>query len=148
MVPAVILIVSFAAFRLAGALGVALFDNWNVPLRAALFLMFLVTASAHWGRGRPDLIRMVPTAFPAPDVLVTATGVLEILGAIGLLIPATSRIAACCLAILLIALFPANMRAAREGLRILGRQAMSVPARGALQLLFIAALAAVVLTSA
>lgn len=147
MVPAVILVVSFAAFRLAGLLGVALFDNWNVALRAALFLMFLVTASAHWGRGRPDLVRMVPTGFPAASVLVTVTGVLEILGAIGLLIPATSRIAACCLAILLIALFPANVRAAREGLTIMGRRAMSVPARGALQLLFLGALVAVVLSS-
>ncbi|HKD08432.1 MAG TPA: hypothetical protein VKB79_21205 [Bryobacteraceae bacterium] len=148
MVPAAVLVISFALFRLAGLLGVTLFDNWNVPLRAALFLMFLLTASAHWGRGRPDLIRMVPAAFPAPDVLVTVTGLLEILGAIGLLIPATSRIAACCLAILLLALFPANIRAAREGLTILGRRAMSVPARGALQVLFIAALAGVVVTSA
>jgi uncharacterized membrane protein len=148
MVPAIILLVSFAALRLAGLLGVTLLDNWNLPLRAALFLMFLVTASAHWGRGRPDLIRMVPAAFPAPGVLVTVTGLLEILGAIGLLIPATWRIAACCLAMLLMALFPANMRAAREGLTILGRKAMSVPARGALQLLFIGALAAVLQTSA
>ena len=147
MAPAIVLVVSFAAFRLAGLLGVTLFDNWNAPLRAALFLMFLVTASAHWGRGRQDLIRMVPSVLPAPNLLVTVTGVLEILGAIGLLIPATSRIAACSLAILLIALFPANIRAAREGLMILGRRAMGVPARGALQLLFIGALAAVVLTS-
>ncbi len=146
MVPAAILVVSFAAFRLAGLLGVALLDNWNLPLRAALCLMFLVTASAHWGRGRPDLIRMVPGVFPAPEVLVTVTGVLEVVGAFGLLIPTTSRLAACCLAILLIALFPANVRAARERLTILGRRAMSVPARGALQLLFVGALAAVVFT--
>ena len=53
-----VLLVSLAAFRVAGYLGVATLDNCNLPLRIALFLMFLVTASAHWGRGRPDLIRM------------------------------------------------------------------------------------------
>jgi len=50
-------------------------------LRLALSGMFLLTASAHWGKRRPDLIRMVPSVFPRPDLLVTFTGVLEILGA-------------------------------------------------------------------
>jgi uncharacterized membrane protein len=143
MIPAAVLLLVFAALRLAGFLGLAMLDNWNLPLRIALFVMFLLTASAHWGRGRTDLIRMVPTVFPAPDAMITVTGVLEILGGIGLLIPVTARAAAICLAILLAAMFPANVRAARQGLSILGRRAMSARARGALQVLFIAALLAV-----
>jgi uncharacterized membrane protein len=144
MVVLLILVVSFAALRVTGFLGVADLDNWNLPLRLALCLMFMVAASAHWGRGRADLIRMVPTALPAPSLLVTITGLLEIAGAIGLLLPQTARAAAICLAVLLVALFPANVRAARQGLTILGRPAMSVAVRGAVQAVFIAALLGVV----
>ena len=101
--------------------------------------MFLLTASAHWGRQRADLIAMVPRAFRRPDLMVSATGVLEILGAVGLLIPAIAPVAAACLAMLLISLFPANIRAAREGLTIGGRPATALPLRTLLQLVFIAA---------
>jgi uncharacterized membrane protein len=102
--------------------------------------MFMLTASAHWGRGRADLIRMVPTAFPAPEAIITLTGVLEVLGGVGLLIPQTARAAAISLAILLIAMFPANIRAARERFTIRGRTAMSVAARGAVQAIFVGSL--------
>jgi uncharacterized membrane protein len=138
-----VLLVSFATLRAAGFLGITALDRWDVPLRIALCLMFLVTASAHWGRGRPDLLRMVPPVLPAASAIVTVTGVLEILGAIGLLIPFTARAAAICLAIMLAAIFPANMRAARERLTILGRPAMGLAVRGALQLIFVGALLAV-----
>jgi uncharacterized membrane protein len=138
-----VLLASFAVLRLAGFLGIAALDNWNLPLRIALFLMFLFTASAHWGRGRPDLIRMVPPIFPFPATIIAITGVLEILGAVGLLIPITVRAAAICLAILLVAMFPANIRAAREDLTIRGRPATALPLRTVLQLMFIGALLAV-----
>jgi uncharacterized membrane protein len=143
MVVFIVLLVSLAVLRLTGFLGVPALDNWNVPLRLALCLMFMVAASAHWGRGRADLIRMVPTVLPAAGILVTLTGLFEIAGAIGLLLPQTARAAAICLAVLLIALFPANVRAARQGFTILGRPAMSVAVRGAMQAVFIAALVAV-----
>jgi uncharacterized membrane protein len=142
MVVLLVLVVSLAVFRLTGVLGLAALDNWNLPLRLALCLMFMVAASAHWGRGRDDLIRMVPTALPAPGIFVTITGLLEIAGAIGLVLPQTARAAAICLAVLLIALFPANVRAARHGFTILGRPAMSVAVRGAVQAVFIVALLA------
>jgi uncharacterized membrane protein len=145
MIPAIVLPVSFGLLRCAGLLGVAAFDNWNLPLRGALCAMFLLTASAHWGRGRPDLIRMVPGIFPAPEIIVSITGVLEVMGAVGLPIPSTARAAAVGLAVLLIAMFPANLRAAREKLTILGRPAMNPARRGALQALFVGALAAVAL---
>ena len=147
MVPLVVLLVSFGTLRCVGLLGVTALDNMELPLRIALFLMFLVTASAHWGKGRPDLVRMVPPIFAHAQALVTVTGVLEILGAVGLLVPQTSRLAAVCLAILLLALFPANVRAAREHLTILGRTALSLPVRGAIQLIFLSALAMVALHS-
>jgi uncharacterized membrane protein len=140
MVPLFVLLFSFAVLRCAGLLGVTALNNVDLPLRIALFLMFLITASAHWGKGRPDLIRMVPPVFPHAAVLVSVTGVLEILGAVGLLVSATTRLAAVCLAILLVALFPANIRAAREHLTILGRPTPGLLLRGAIQIVFISAL--------
>jgi uncharacterized membrane protein len=144
MIPLFVLVVSFAVLRCAGLLGVTALNNEDLPLRLALFLMFLVTASAHWGRGRPDLIRMVPRVLPQPGVLVSVTGVLEVLGAAGLLITATARSAAACLAVLLVALFPANIRAARERLTIMGRPVPRLGPRAAIQVVFLAALIAVI----
>jgi uncharacterized membrane protein len=144
MVPLFFLLIAFAVLRSAGLLGVTALNNLDLPLRIALFLMFLVTASAHWDRGRPDLIRMVPPAFPNAATLVSVTGVLEILGALGLVMPATARLAGVCLAILLLALFPANVRAAREHLTILGRPAPGILVRGAIQVIFLLALTAVI----
>jgi uncharacterized membrane protein len=45
-------------------------------------------------------------------LLVTMTGALELLGAVGLLIPQTRVAAAACLALLMVAMFPANVYAA------------------------------------
>jgi hypothetical protein len=46
MVTVIVLLTSFTILRVAGFLGVTALDNWCLPLRIALFLMFLVTASA------------------------------------------------------------------------------------------------------
>jgi uncharacterized membrane protein len=143
MAPLIVLIVGSAMFWLAGQLGVTMFRHTSAVLRTALGLMFLLTASAHWGKRRRDLIRMVPPIFPRPDLLVTATGVLEILGAIGLFIPGTAEAASICLALLLIALFPANIHAAREKLTIAGQPVPGIPMRTGIQIVFVAALAAV-----
>ena len=67
---------------------------------------------------------------------------------VGLLIPPTTRAAAISLATLLVAMFPANIRAARERLTILGRPAMSLAVRGAMQLMFVIALLVVAIRSA
>lgn len=139
MIPFIVLVISTLLLRTIGAAGVTLFTSWTWRLRGGLALMFLFTASAHWGKQRRDLVAMVPSAFPRPDLIVSATGVLEILGAIGLLIPAIAPLAAACLAMLLISLFPANIRAAREGLTIGGRAATALPLRTLLQLVFISA---------
>lgn len=143
MVPLIVLVVVFSILRLVGWAGVSLLNDWHVCLRAALAAMFLVTATAHWGKRRQDLLRMVPPIFPRPELLVTFTGVLEILGAIGLLVPSTARIAAIGLALLLVAIFPANIHAARNQLTIGGRPATALRLRLPLQILFIACLAAV-----
>lgn len=139
MIPFIVLVISTLLLRVIGAAGVGPLNSWIWCLRGGLALMFLFTSSAHWGKQRRDLIAMVPRVFPRPDLMVSATGVFEILGALGLLIPGLARVAAACLAMLLIALFPANVRAAREGLTIGGRPATALPLRALLQLVFIAA---------
>jgi uncharacterized membrane protein len=142
MLPFLVLMASTLVLRALGAAGIIALQSWTICLRSALALMFLLTSTAHWGKRRPDLVRMVPAAFPRPDLIVTITGVLEILGALGLLFPATASAAAACLAVLLIALFPANAHAARERLTIGGKPATPLPLRTLLQIAFIAALIA------
>jgi len=144
MIPFVILIVLFVLLSGLGQLGLAPFGWWT-SLRFALAGMFLVTASAHWGKQRPDLIRMVPPVFARPGLLVTATGILEILGALGLTMPATARYAAAGLCLLLVAIFPANVHAARQGLTIAGRPVPGLIPRTFLQVVFVTATAAIVL---
>jgi len=136
MIPLVVLTVVFIVLSLAGL-------SWWTALRVALAAMFLLTASAHWGKRRPDLISMVPAVFPRPDLLVTVTGIFEVLGALGLLYLYTARAAAVCLSILLLCLFPANVRAAREKMTIGGRPVPGLLPRTAIQIVFVAATVAV-----
>ena len=85
MAPFIVLIALFGFFYVLGSVWLPAQFDWLTSLRLALAGMFLLTASAHWGKRRQDLIAMVPPAFPRPDLLVTVTGVLEITGAAGLI---------------------------------------------------------------
>jgi uncharacterized membrane protein len=142
MAPFIVLVGSFVLLRLAGWVGVDALDETSLPLRISVAAMFLLTATAHWGKKRPDLIRMVPAWMPRPDLAVTLTGILEIAGAIGLLVPATAPYAAVGLALLLIAMFPANVHAARANLALGGRPVTPLPQRTVLQLVFVSAVLA------
>jgi uncharacterized membrane protein len=140
MAPLIVLVLGFIVLLVAGRLGVRPLAQWQLCLRIALALMFLLTASAHFGPQRVDLVRMVPAGFPAPELLVTLTGLAELLGALGLLIPRTARLAALCLALLMFALFPANVHAAQAHLSISGRPVTPLLPRALMQVGFIAAL--------
>jgi len=142
MIPLVVMVVAWVAFRLLGASGL-IRPASTAPgaLRYALAVMFLLTATAHFHPNtRPDMIRMVPPRMPFPEVLVTVTGLLELAGAIGLLVPAVTTLAAYCLMALLIAMFPANVYAARAGVEFAGQAAMPLVWRLPLQLVWIGAL--------
>jgi uncharacterized membrane protein len=143
MAPLLCLIIAFLIFRGFGLL-VPYFADWHTSLRAALGAMFLLTASAHWGKGRPDLIRMVPRAIGNAGLWVSVTGVAEIAVAVGLQFPHLARWVAGAAIGMLCCLFPANVKAAREGLTILRKPVLPVLPRLVLQLVFISALAAVV----
>jgi uncharacterized membrane protein len=110
-------------------------------LRFALAVMFLFTGAAHFlPNTRPDLVRMVPPMLPYPEHLVTLTGILELAGAVGLLIPRFTSLAAYCLAALLVAMFPANAYAAMAGVELGGRAASPLVWRLPLQIFWIGAL--------
>jgi uncharacterized membrane protein len=140
MAPLIALLAGTILTRLLGLLGVDALDGWLPALRAGLALMFVLTGLAHFGSGRrAGLIAMVPAGLPRPELLVTVTGVLELAGAAGLLLPATYRLAAGCLALLMPAMFPANVYAARHHVELAGKPATPLPLRTALQIVYLAA---------
>ncbi|HEV2387593.1 MAG TPA: DoxX family protein [Candidatus Acidoferrales bacterium] len=120
-----------------GALGVHWFAAWIDCARYALATMFFFTGVAHFSSERRDLIAMVPPRLPRPELLVAITGILEFAGALGLLIPETRAWAAWCLVLFLVAVFPANVSAARRGIGIRGRPHTPLWLRAPMQLLFI-----------
>ncbi|MGO9510386.1 MAG: hypothetical protein ACLPXZ_24765 [Mycobacterium sp.] len=117
MAPLIALLVGSIAARLIGWfgwLGPVHVDNWTSAVAVGLAAMFVLTGVAHFAPPmRRDLIAIVPPRLPAPGLLVTVTGVLELVGATGLLVPATRIAAAGCLLALMLAMFPANIYAAR-----------------------------------
>jgi uncharacterized membrane protein len=114
MVPQIALVVVTLAARIAGRLGWDYADSWPEAIAVGLAAMFLVTGIAHFVQPlRGGLIAIVPPRLPAAGLLVTITGVLELLGVVGLLIPQTRAAAAVCLFVLMLAMFPANVYASR-----------------------------------
>lgn len=110
----VTLVLGTLGARLVGWLGVAYVDSWPEAAAVGLAAMFVMTGIAHFVNPlRRDMIAIVPPRLPAPGVLVTITGVLELVGAVGLLYPPTRIAAAVCLFLLMLLMFPANVYAAR-----------------------------------
>jgi uncharacterized membrane protein len=113
-------------------------NSWPAATRVGLAVMLLFTASAHFTAMRHDLARMVPPAVPNPMAFIYLTGLCEILGAIGLLIPATRVAAAVALTLFFLAVLPANIHAARAGVTLRGRPSTPLALRIPMQILFIA----------
>ncbi|MGV0641920.1 DoxX family protein [Mycolicibacterium sp. XJ879] len=102
------------AARVVGWLGIDYVDSWPAAIAVGLAAMFALTGVAHFVNPlRRDMIAIVPPRLPAPALLVSITGVLELLGAVGLLYPPTRVAAAVCLFALMLVMFPANVYAAR-----------------------------------
>jgi uncharacterized membrane protein len=137
MIVLVVLLASLVLFRGLGVLGVEAVASWQGAAAWALAVMFVFTASAHFTTMKKDLINMVPKALPNPSFLVQLTGVLEVLGAIGLLVPATRGLAGLCLVVLVIAMFPANVNAVVKGVPMRGRPPTPLWLRVPMQVLFV-----------
>jgi len=74
--------------------------------------IFMVGAGVNHFRSPEPYVGMMPAVLPAPLALVYLSGVAEILGGLGLILPATRRLAAWGLIALFIAVFPANLNMA------------------------------------
>lgn len=133
----VVLLVALLSFRGLGVAGVEQPSSWQASTAWALAVMFLFTASAHFTKTKDDLAKMVPKVFPNPRLLVALTGLLEALGAVGLLVPATRGIAGIGLALMMVAMSPANVSAARRGVNLRGRPPTPLWLRVPMQVIFV-----------
>lgn len=131
-----ILTISLVVLRALGWLGVDRLSSWRAAGRGALVVLFLVTASAHFTGMKHDLAAMMPEFLPDDLWIIYLTGLLEIAGAIGLLIPRTRRMAGIGLILLLAAQFPANVNAALNEIPLGGNPATPLWLRAPMQLLF------------
>src|ERR1700742_5199547 len=114
MAPLITLLLGSVVARVVGWVGVDFVNNWTAAISVALAATFVLTGIAHFAPPlRRDLIAIVPPRLPAPGLLVTITGVLELLGAVGLLLTTTRVAAALSLLVLMLAMFPANVYASR-----------------------------------
>jgi uncharacterized membrane protein len=138
--PLAVLVAVTLLARLTGQFGVVRLRDWTASIRIGLAVMFVFTAAAHFNSMRADLVAMVPPVVPNPELMVTFTGICEVAGAVGILLPRTRRIAALALIAMLLAVLPANIHAARADLTIGGAAATPMVPRIALQMLFMALL--------
>ena len=114
--------------------------SWQDSARYALVVMFIFTATAHFNKMKHDLARMIPPYFPRPLLVVYITGVLALLGAVGLMLPAFHTLAGICLIALLVGIFIANVNAAQRGVTLRGKPPTPLWLRAPMQILFIALL--------
>ncbi len=129
-----ILIITVAASFLWGRRGWAPFGWMQWVLRVVVALPLLASGPLHFIR-TALLASIIPPFFPYRPQLVLFTGVLELAGAIGLLWPRFTRLASGCLAVLMVAIFPANVYGANH--TVGGLHLPSVPVRLAMQVIYI-----------
>src|SRR5277367_1672500 len=116
------------------------FAGAQVALRIIVAMPLLLSAILLHFLRTNEATAMLPPIFPAgsfpsPAFLVIATGVLEILGAIGLFVPIVRRSAALWIAIMMVMIFPVNIAIA--GQTFAGLQMPSVPVRLTMQVIYI-----------
>lgn len=109
-------------------------------LRVALIVLgvVFVVAGANHFRNPEFYVRMMPAYLPAHLELVYLSGVFEMLGGVGVLIPRTRRAAGWGLVLLLVAIFPANLHMAMNPELFPGISPSALWLRLPFQVLFIA----------
>jgi uncharacterized membrane protein len=74
--------------------------------------VFMVGAGVNHFLATDAYVGMMPAALPGPLMLVYVSGLAEMLGGLGLILPTTRRLAAWGLIALFVAVFPANLNMA------------------------------------
>ncbi|MDQ3292207.1 MAG: DoxX family membrane protein [Bacteroidota bacterium] len=113
MAPLFILLVVFLATLLYGKIQNKKTISVALAGRMAMFAMLLFTGTSHFYFSKGMVLTM-PDFLPAKLELVYATGILEILLGIGLLIERTRKISSLLLILFLITVLPANIVAAMK----------------------------------
>jgi uncharacterized membrane protein len=132
----VVLILTILCFYAIARGRFASFGIPQVVLQIVVALPLVVSGVLlHFFRARLTA-SIIPPFFPAPLFLAVLTGVCEIAGGIGLFVPRFRRAAAFWIALMMVAIFPANVYSA--GKVVAGFQFPSVPVRLAMQIVYIA----------
>ncbi|MDB5023301.1 MAG: hypothetical protein JWP78_1056 [Mucilaginibacter sp.] len=90
--------------------------GWNYVLAGniAMAAMLLLTALGHFVY-RKGMTLMIPGFIPAKKILVYLTGTMEVIFAIGMIVPSTRRLSADLLILFFLLVLPANIYAAQKG---------------------------------
>ncbi|MFL1484071.1 DoxX family protein [Marinobacter sp. LN3S78] len=104
---------------LFGQLGVPSLRDGRACMRLALAIALVFFGVDHLLTPERYLA-MIETWMPWPEVVIALTGLCEIAGGLGLLLPALRRWAGLLLAVYFIAVFPANVHNAVQGLNVDG----------------------------
>ncbi len=80
-----------------------------------ILALFMIVAGVNHFLTSALYVGMMPPWVPEPEILHRIAGGAEVLGGLGLLIPAVRRAASWGLILLLVAVFPANLHAALTG---------------------------------
>jgi uncharacterized membrane protein len=115
------LVVLLLAFVIALLIMKLMKGQWDFVYSGmlAMAVMLLFTSIGHF-RFSKGMTMMLPSFLPAKELLVFLTGLIEILAAIGLAVPATRTRTAYFLIIFFVLLLPANIIAAVKGVNIEG----------------------------
>jgi uncharacterized membrane protein len=102
---------TMAAPESASTTGPARTDARRQRLRSVLAFIMIGMGALHLALPGP-FEQIIPAGWPAPLALVFVSGVFEVLGGIGLLVPPVRRAASYGLVLLYLAVFPANVNMA------------------------------------
>ena len=116
-----VLLIVFSVLLLLDRLGIR--PTWlrspQAKGRVALAVMFLFAATGRLAN--PDgLVQMLPDFLPLRREAVYISGLFEVLGAVGLLVPRLRRLAGLGIIVFLLVVFPANINVALHNLQIPG----------------------------
>ncbi len=109
----------FALLLLLTLIAWPLLAGWPARMRLAMALALVFVGSDHWlNPGR--YLAMMPSWVPLHLEMVLLTGAAEIAGALGLMLRRLRPLAGAMLAIYFVAVFPANVHNALNGLAVEG----------------------------
>ena len=105
--------------RLSSRLGASGLADWRACMRWGLSLGLVFAGIDHLLTPERYL-PMMPSFVPFPAEVVFFTGLCELAGAVGLVVPRLRHLAGIMLAIYFVCVFPANIKNAIEGLSVAG----------------------------